>query len=161
VAVQLAAAAGASVIATARPAHHERLRELGADHVFDYEREDLAEAVRAVGPPDVVLDHRLDEYFQFDAAVADVGTRVVGIGNTEPAAGFEDVAAARSKDLSIVLMSMFNTPSFAAILEQLAALLESGSLDPVVARRYDLAGAAAAQQAVLEESFLGKLVVEP
>ena len=161
VAVQIAAAAGAETVATARPAYHDRLRTLGADHVFDYDREDLADAVRAVDPPDVVLDHRLDEYLQFDAAVADVGTRVVGIGNTEPAAGFEDVAAARSKDLSIVLMSMFNTPRFAPVLEELAALLETGDLDPVVARRYDLAEAADAQRAVLEDSFLGKLVVEP
>lgn len=161
VAVQIAAQAGAEVIATARPAHHDRLRTLGADHVFDYGREDLPEAVRGVASPDVILDHRLDEYLQFDAAVAEVGTRVVGIGNTVPAAGFEDVAAARSKDLSIVLMSMFNTPSFATVLADLAAMLEAGDLDPVVAQKYALTDAADAQRAVLDESFLGKLVVEP
>lgn len=161
VAVQIAAAAGAEVLATARPSQHDRLRALGADHVFDYEREDLAAAVGEVGAPDVVLDHRLDEYLQFDATVADVGTRVVGIGNTDPAAGFDDIAAARSKDLSIVLMSMFNTLDFRSVLSALADLLDSEALEPVVARRYDLEAAPEAQRAVLEDSFLGKLVVEP
>lgn len=161
VAVQLAAAAGAEVIATARPDTHDRLRDLGADHALDYRREDLADAVIDRGRPDVILDHRLDEYLQFDATVAHVGTRVVGIGNTEPEAGFADVAAARSNDLSLVLMSMFNTPEYTPILEKLAGLLETGELAPVVARAYELEAAAAAHEAVLEDRFFGKLVVEP
>lgn len=161
VAAQLAAAAGADVIATARPEYHERLEALGVTHTFDYRREDLAEAVIDVGRPDVILDHRLDEYLQFDATVGHVGTRVVGIGNTTPQAGFEDVAAARGKDLHLVLMSMFNTPSFRPILSQLATRLEAGDLQPEIARTYDLEDAAAAQRAVLDEQFFGKLVIQP
>jgi NADPH2:quinone reductase len=160
-AVQIAAAAGAEVVTTARPEYHDRLRELGADSVLDYRREDLAEAVLEGDRPDVILDHRLDDYLQFDASVAHVGTRVVGIGNTEPAAGFEDVAAARGKDLHLVLMSMFNAPNFGAILEDLGTLLEDGRLTPVVANRYGLEEAQAAQTAVLDDSFLGKLIIEP
>jgi NADPH2:quinone reductase len=161
VAVQLAAAGGATVIATARPEYQDRLAELGADSTFDYRREDLAEAVIDAGRPDVILDHRLDDYLQFDATVGHVGTRVVGIGNTNPAAGFEDVAAARAKDLQLVLMSMFNTPSYRPILSQLATRMDEGDLQPEIARTYDLAEAAAAQRAVLDDQFLGKLVVEP
>ena len=160
-AVQIADAAGAEVIATARPTHHERLRSLGADYAIDYRREDLEEAVLEAGQPDVILDHRLDDYLQFDASVAHVGTRVVGIGNTEPDAGFENIAAARGKDLSLVLMSMFNTPSFAPVLSELASLLETGDLEPFVAESYALEEAAAAQEAVMDGQFFGKLVIEP
>jgi NADPH:quinone reductase-like Zn-dependent oxidoreductase len=161
VAVQLAAAAGSEVIGTARPATHDRLRAFGVDHPLEYGREDLADAVVEIGRPDAILDHRLDDYLQFDAEVAQVGTRVVGIGNTEPAAGFSDVAAARGKDLSLVLMSMFNTPSYTPILETLAELLESGDLAVEIARTYALDAAPEAHRAVLEDQFLGKLVIEP
>ena len=44
-AVQLAAATGAHVLTTAAPECHDPLHELGADAVFDYARDDLADAV--------------------------------------------------------------------------------------------------------------------
>lgn len=46
-AVQLLAAAGAKVIATASPTNHAYVRGLGADVVLDYRRADLAAALRA------------------------------------------------------------------------------------------------------------------
>ncbi|MFB6136595.1 MAG: NADPH:quinone reductase [Halobacteriaceae archaeon] len=161
VAVQVAAASGGFVTATARPEYHDLLRGLGADAVLDYRRDDLADAVLEAGEPEVVLDHRLDDYLQFDADVAAQGARVVGIGNTSPEAGFEDVAAARAKELQVTLMSMYNTPDVGAVLERIADLLERGAVVPDVHRVYALDEAAEAQRAVLEDSFLGKLVVEP
>ena len=161
VAVQLADATGAQVLTTARSTFHDRLERLGADAVFDYRREDLAEAVADVAEPAVVLDHRLDEYLQFDADVARRGARVIGIGNTEAAAGFDDVAAARGKELSVVMMSMFNTPSYADVLSRLARLIEAGDIVPDIAETFALEEAAAAQRRVIEGRFFGKLVIEP
>lgn len=56
-AVQIAAAWGATVIATASPANHQRLESLGADHVVAYGA-GLVDAVRAIAPAgvDVSLD---------------------------------------------------------------------------------------------------------
>lgn len=159
-AVQVAAAAGAHVLATTNPDYSSELEELGADVVFDYARDDLAEAVQDAGSPDVILDHRLDDYLDFDATVAHTGTRVVGIGNTVPEAGWDNVAAARAKDIRLTLMSMFNTPRMADHLEKLARLMAAGDITPHVARSYDLADAADAQRDVMEESFLGKLVLD-
>jgi NADPH:quinone reductase-like Zn-dependent oxidoreductase len=51
--VQLAARAGATVIATARPGHEERLRALGAREIVDYTSEDVVTAVRARHPQNV------------------------------------------------------------------------------------------------------------
>ena len=161
VAVQIAAAAGADVTTTAAPDYHPRLGTLGADALFDYQREDLADAVADAGAPAVILDHRLDEYLQFDADVAATGARIVGIGNAEARAGFSDVAAARGSELRIHLMSVFNTPDVGAVLERLAGLLAAGDLTAEISRTYDLEAVGDAHGAVLEESFLGKLVVEP
>ena len=49
-AVQLAARRGAHVIATAKAAHHERVRALGAADVIDYTNEDVLDAVHARYP---------------------------------------------------------------------------------------------------------------
>lgn len=160
VAVQLASATGARVTTTASEEYHDRLEALGADTVLDYSRDDLADAVREAGAPDVILDHRLDDYLQFDADVATVGTRVVGIGNEGSAAGFDDISGARSKELSVTLMSMFNTPDISAVLERLSRLVADGEIVPEIAGVYGLDEVDSAQQDVIGDSFLGKLVVE-
>ena len=168
-AVQLAAAAGAQVLTTASPEYHDRLRELGADVVLDYHRDDLADAVVAAADPvagqpegvDVILDHRLHEYLQFDADVASTGCRVVGIGEKEQSVGFTQSSAARGKDLNLTLMSMFNTPDFRPPLSKLASLMASDELAIQVDETYGLDEAGEAQRAVLEDSFLGKLVITP
>ena len=168
-AVQLAAAAGAQVITTASPQFHDDLRELGADVVLDYSQDDLAERVGEAAETvagqadgvDVILDHRMHEYLSFDAEVASTGCRVVGIGEKDPQVGFRQSSAARGKDLSLQMMSMFNTPNFRPRLSKVASLLATDDLEITVANTYGLDEAGEAQRAVLEDSYLGKLVVTP
>jgi NADPH:quinone reductase-like Zn-dependent oxidoreductase len=161
-AVQLAAAAGAHVVTTAAPAYHDRLADLGADAVFDYADANLADAVvDETGGVDVVLDHRLDDYLQFDAEVAATGGRVVGIGENDPAVGFSNDGVARSKDVSYQFMSMYNTPRLADPLAGVAYLMGEGDVEIAVERTYDLDEAAEAQRAVMEESIFGKFVITP
>jgi NADPH:quinone reductase-like Zn-dependent oxidoreductase len=163
-AVQLAAAAGAQVIATAAPEYHDRVAELGADVVLDYGRDDLADAVVEAAKGDGVdltLDHRLDDYLQFDADVATTGGRVVGIGENDPEVGFDLSSSARGKDLQITMMSMFNTPDLSAPLRELAGQMAAGEFEIDVAQTYDLDDAGEAHRAVMEDSFLGKLVITP
>jgi NADPH2:quinone reductase len=162
-AVGIAAAVSARPIATAAPGCHDAVSRLGAETVLDYARDDLADAVReaADGGVDVVLDHRLDEYLQFDADVAAEGARVVGIGENSPDPGFTNDGAARSKDVRYQFMSMFNTPDLRVPLRGVVHLMATGALEINVARTYGLTEAGEAQRAVLEDSFLGKLVIEP
>jgi NADPH:quinone reductase-like Zn-dependent oxidoreductase len=162
-AVQIADAVSARTIATAAPEYHDAVAGFGAGTVLDYGREDLASAVEeaAGGGVDVVLDHRLDDYVQFDADVAAGGGRVVGIGENDPGPAFSAVGAARSKDVSYQFMSLFNTPDLRVPLRGVAHLMGTGRLSIEVARSYGLDEAAEAQRAVMEDSFLGKLVVEP
>ncbi len=178
-AVQIAAAVNAHVITTARPDYHEAVADLGADAVLDYGRDDLAAAVkgaanggspgtgggRSAGGPeggvDVVLDHRLDDYLQFDTEVANPHASIVGIGENDPEAGFSNVNASRNVDAGYTFMSLFNAPDLSEVLAGVSYLMETGALDISIARSYELDEAPEAQRAVMEDSFIGKLVIEP
>ena len=58
-------------------------------------------------------------------------------------------------------MSMFNTPDLRVPLRGVAHLMDAGALEVEVARRYGLEEAAEAHRDVMNDSFFGKLVVEP
>jgi NADPH2:quinone reductase len=163
VAVQVAAAVSARTITTADPSYHDTLSALGAGTVLDYNRDDLAEAIRAAsdGGVEVILDHRLEEYLQFDTDVAEPGATVVGIGENDPGPAFSNVATARAKDVEYRFMSLFNAPDLRVPLRGIAHLMTAEGLSIEVAQRYSLEEAAQAQRDVMNESFLGKLVIEP
>jgi len=118
------------------------------------------EAIADAGAPDVVLDTLADEYFELDAEVAAHGATIVGIGNESPTAPVP-MGPGKFKDLRFQTMSMFNAPDTGAVLSRLATLMAAGDVVPEIAGTYDLEGTADAQRDVIEESFLGKLVVTP
>lgn len=164
VGVQLAAAAGATVVTTAAPRFHDRIQEsFGASVVLDYDHSMLADAITeaADGGIDVILDHRCDAYLQLDATVAATGARIVGIGEASSNAGFDPLSAVRAKDLSYTFMSLFNSPDLRIPLQAIADRLEAGGLDIAVERTYSLDEAAAAHRDIKNESFCGKLVIVP
>lgn len=163
VAVQLAATAGATVVATAAPEYHDQLRNLGADAVFDYttEESELAEAIETVGSPDVILDHRVDEHLGLNTSVGAMESRVVAIDSTGSKVAYPDAGEARLKSTSLHNIAFVGLSSYRSQLERLAHLLEADDLTAVVARSYDLDNVADAHKAIAEDSFFGKLVVEP
>jgi len=121
-AVQIAAAAGARVVAVASPSNHDYLRSLGASEVFDYHAADWAQQVRAVvsGGADLL----------FDGAGGQTRDQAL------------DAVRDGGRAISIVLQGAVLQPergitgeSFAAHgsrsrLEQLAALVDAGKLRP-------------------------------
>lgn len=163
VGVQIAAGLGSRVVTTARPEYHDQLSSLGADEVLDYRQEDLEEAVLEAtqGGPDVIVDHMLERYLQFDCDVAVPYARIVLYRNRHRKACFTDVPAAGGKELDFTLMSAYNTPRLADPLTRIGRLLSDGWLDVTVAESYALEDAAAAHRHVREESFVGKLVITP
>jgi NADPH2:quinone reductase len=161
VAIQLAETMGARVHATASPEHFETLADLGADEVFDYAREDLEAAVVDAGGADAIVDLHMDQYLQFNADVANVGARVIGIGNDTAQGGFDDIGVTKGKEIRYQFMSMYNTDDIGAVLARLADLCARGEVSPVIHETYEFAEAADAQRAVLEDSFVGKLVLTP
>ncbi|MXR53028.1 zinc-binding dehydrogenase [Halovenus sp. WSH3] len=166
VAVGFAAALGATPVATARPEYHDAVRGLGAAAVIDYTRDDLTEAaVEATGGADLVLDALPGTYFDTDVAVAGFGGDVSVLAGDE--ATLSDVPAARSKELDIHMMSMSNlathpdAPDIGPILDRLGRLVAEDRLEVVIDRTYPLEDAAQAHRAIMEESFLGKIVLTP
>jgi NADPH:quinone reductase-like Zn-dependent oxidoreductase len=166
VAASLANTMGASVVCTARPEYHDSLRDLGAEAVVDYKRDDLVKAAReATGGADVVLDAMPDEYIEADVDIAGLGGDIVIIAGGETT--FPSTSPARSKELDVHMMSMSNLasnpemPDIAPILEHLAELVAEDRLEVVIDRTYPLEEGAEAHRAVMEESFLGKIVVLP
>ena len=121
-AVQIAAAAGARVVAVASPPNHDYLLSLGVGEVFDYHAPDWTQQVRAVVPGGVDL--------LFDGAGGQTRDQAL------------DAVRDGGRAISIVLQGTplqlergITGESFAAHggrarLEQLAALVDSGKLRP-------------------------------
>jgi NADPH2:quinone reductase len=161
-AVQIAASAGATVIATAgTDAACERLRDLGATTALRYDSETLADDVVAATDGEgveTVLDHRLEQYLQTDLQVLTEGGDLVAImGNIPATSGVPFY----TKEVTVEALRMDNHPVRAPTLARLVRLMERGDLTPVVADTYDLEETPAAQADVLAGGYVGKLVVTP
>lgn len=158
-AVQLARAWGATVVATASPANHARLRELDATPVAY--GEGLAERVREAAPNgiDLVLDAAgTDEALAVSLELVDdpskIGTIVVGAKAAElgirawsggsPVPLTDEEKALRREGPSVAL-----------------DLIAQGELDIEIGRRYPLAEAAEAQRASEAGDVRGKIVLIP
>lgn len=92
-AIQLAVAAGYSVVTTASPHNHDGLRALGADHVVDYR------SASAVSDIVALLDGR---------SVA--GVFAIGTGSAEPALSIAIATGARRVSLASPSVSMSSLP---------------------------------------------------
>jgi NADPH:quinone reductase len=155
-AVQLAAARGATVIATAAAAKHELLRELGATPVAY--GTGLADRVRAAAPGGV------------DAAIDLIGTDEAVDVSLELVADRQRIATiaafGRAADAGIKLLG--NGPGAdpgddvrAAARRQLTRAYEDGTLRVLVARAYPLADAAEAHRDIMRGHTTGKIVLNP
>jgi NADPH2:quinone reductase len=141
-AVQLAAAAGASVIAPGLPEDEAYLRELGASQVPARDG-DLAAAVRELAPSGVdgILDGVSYPRGTYDELLAP-GGRLVSPNN---AAGDGP--------------GRTNVMSEPQLIGQVARHLTEGSLKVHIQRSWDLAEAPAALQALTDEHTQGKLAI--
>ncbi|GAA2159358.1 zinc-binding dehydrogenase [Actinomadura napierensis] len=104
-AVQIAKARGAHVIGTARAAKHAFLRELGADELVDYTRDDFAEVVRDV---DVVLDPIAGDYGPRSLRTLKDGGILIDVRGTGPD---RTEVRARAEELGLRFVQFGFTPS--------------------------------------------------
>jgi len=161
-AVQIAAAGGADVIATAGSTDAcDRVRELGASTAMRYDSDTLAEDVLSATGGDgveTVLDHRLEAYLDLDLEVVAEGGQIVAImGHVPEANGLPFY----SKEVALRALRMDNYPVRRPVLERLGRLLRRGDLAGVVAEAYGLDEVAQAHRDVLAGGYVGKLVVTP
>ncbi|MEW2087332.1 zinc-binding dehydrogenase [Streptomyces sp. NPDC005283] len=176
---QLAVHHGVRVIGTASPAKHAAVRALGAEPL-DYRAPALVDAVRELAPNGVqaVFDHvggsGLDDSW---AMLADDGTLVSfdsSVAGYLPGQWFRPHVPAlrrtvvrffaRLVRLTRRRQTMYYVkpgPDFHTDLAALYRLVDEGVLQPRIAGRHALDGAAGAVRALLEGSTLGKHVLIP
>ncbi|MEV4313873.1 NADPH:quinone oxidoreductase family protein [Actinocrispum sp. NPDC049592] len=165
-AVTMAKHYGATVIATASPSKHDRVR--GADHVLDSLDGDLAAAVqRLTGGADVVLESGGGATFKASLAAAKPVTgRVVvfGLAGGEAAiTNWELVYKHQVRLIGLNIGALIqNAPAvFGELMGELAALIAGGVLAPVQPTVYDLADGPKALAELAARATVGKLALRP
>jgi len=154
-AVQIANAYGADVTAVCRTENVDLARQLGADRVFDYTRDDY------------LLEQRYDAIFdngggrslrQLRRAVAPDGVVVLNCGQDRSliVAGLATRLVFRRRDVK-----QFTRKVTRDYLLELSALVEDSSVTPVVDRTYELAETPAAMSYLMARHPRGKVVVTP
>jgi NADPH:quinone reductase len=156
IAVQLAAARGATVIATASEPRHDLLRELGAIPVAY--GAGLAERVRAAAPGgvDAALDLvGTDEAVETSLELVTDRNRIVTIAAFGRAAqdGIRLIGGGPGADPGTEVRSAARQP--------LAQQVADGRLRLIVARTYPLTEAAAAHRQIISGHTTGKIVLIP
>jgi putative PIG3 family NAD(P)H quinone oxidoreductase len=165
-AIQMAKAAGAKVIATARGADKaEAARKLGADVAVDTRTEDFAEVAKREGGADVVLDMVGGDYFAKELDALNTGGRIVFIASL----GGGEVALPifRIMQKRAVVTGSTLRPRPADEKARLAAEVErvvwpwiaAGKLKPQVDATFPLVDAAKAHAHLETGAHLGKIVL--
>ena len=147
-AVQLGRWKGAHVIATASTGNLDLVRRLGADEVIDYTAVRFEDELHDL---DVVLDTVGGEVTDRSWGVLRPGGMLVVIAGTPDT----ETAAARGVRTSGTQAPAVTSP----ILAKLAALVESGELDPQVGETFALADAARAHAASETGHGHGRIVL--
>jgi NADPH:quinone reductase-like Zn-dependent oxidoreductase len=154
-AVQIAKACGAHATAVCRIEKVEVARRLGADRVFDYTREDYLREQRY----DAIFDNGGGRSLrELRRAVAPDGVVVLNCGQdvSLAVAGFGARLVLRRRDVKQFVRKVTRRD-----LLELAALVESGSVTPLVDRTYPLAETPAAITYLMARHPRGKVVVTP
>ena len=158
-AVQLAKILGAAeVTGVCSTAKAGLVRSLGADHVIDYTREDVADGSRRY---DLIIDINGDTPPSgLRRALTPTGTLVIagGEGGKWTGMGRQLRALAQSSFVRQRLTTFISTQRLADI-EELSRLVEAGQLTPVLDRSYPLAEAPAAVDYLCAGHARGKVAV--
>ncbi len=173
-AIQLAARAGARVVATAGSAAKlAACRELGADVTVDYKTEDFVERVRAEtggAGADVVLDNMGAAYLARNVDVLAVGGRLVVIGMQGGTRAELDLGELLAKRASVAATALRSRPPtgpggkegiVAAVRAHVWPDVERGVVRPVVDRRLPMSRAAEAHRVVEASEHVGKVLLLP
>ena len=167
-AIQLAAARGATVYATAGSAEKCRFCEdLGAHRAINYRDEDFAAVMKEVGGVDVVLDMVGGDYAQknINSLRPDGRLVIIGfLGGPKTADfNFTKIMTQRLTVTGSTLRprSATDKAAIAATLaDQVWPLLADGAIEPVIAQVFDLDQAAEAHRLMESSTHMGKILLK-
>lgn len=161
-AVQLAAAAGAEVIATCSPRDAARVTGAGAAHVLNYRDADLAAQINAIGPVDRAIEVELGTNATLLAEVmAPLGTIAV-YGSALEMTPILPFGPMLFKALKIDITLIYILPEFqrAAMIDRLHDALTAGALVPAVHGMMPLSDTARAHTIVETGGRAGAMLIE-
>jgi NADPH:quinone reductase-like Zn-dependent oxidoreductase len=150
-AVQIAAAVGASPVAVASPHNHAYLRGLGASEVFDYHAADWVRQVRAAVPGGVDL--------LFDAAGGPTGAEAVGAVRDGGRAIFIVPRDSTDQLERGITGEWFASAINRQRLEAVGRMVDAGTVRPQVQTVMPLAQAREALARVADRHTQGKIVL--
>jgi putative PIG3 family NAD(P)H quinone oxidoreductase len=165
-AIQLAAARGAEVYATAGSDDKlELCRSLGATRAISYRDEDFVEVLREVGGADVILDNMGASYLGRNVDALATGGRLVIIGMQGGTKGELDINALLRKRASVTATSLRARPLAekaaicCGVVENVWPLVASGAIRPIVENTMSLDDVATAHQLMEDGGHSGKIVL--
>jgi NADPH2:quinone reductase len=166
-AIQLAHAAGATVLATiAGDERVERIKVLGLDHAIDHHTTDVVEAVMGLTGGrgvDLVIDPVGSTLRKSLAALRPEG-RLVVVGNA--GASMLDIDAwsvlqANQSVLGVFMATQLEKPKVRAAVAGLFERVAIGELDVVIDRRFGLDEVAEAHRYAETKTSIGRVVIKP
>ena len=170
-AIQIAAALGARVIATAGgPERVRRCAELGADVVIDHRSEDFLARVRdetGGRGVDVVLDVVGGAYLERNVEVLATGGRLAVIGLQRGRTGELDLGALMAKRATVLGTTLRSRPAaekagiVADVVANVWPMVADRRLRPVIQERLPLADGARAHELLEAGQVFGKLLLIP
>jgi NADPH:quinone reductase len=164
-AVQLARAAGLTVIGTAGTDRGAKLvRDLGASHVLNHRQPDYLTEVLKITENrgvDIILEMLANENLAKDLAVLARNGRVIVIGNRGKVEIDARELMVRDAETRGMMLFSASASEKASIHAALRAGLESGTVKPVIARELPLAEASRAHELLMEPGAGGKIILVP
>ena len=165
-AIQMGKAYGATVIATARgPTKAAAAKALGADVAIDAEAQDFAEAVKAQGGCDVVLEMIGGDYFPKSLDAVRAKGRIVYIGAQAGTQVTLNIGKLMLKQAVVTGSTLRGRAAdekarITAAVEATAwPWIVAGKVKPQVHAAFPLAEAAAAHQALESGAVIGKVIL--
>jgi len=166
-AVEIGKLMGARVIACARGAEKlDVARAAGADHLIDAKREDIREAVRALGGADVVYDPVGGEQFEaaFRATRPEGRILVIGFASGKVPEVKPNHMLVKNIDLLGFYWGGYMKFRPAVVTDSLAQIfrwLEEGRIRPHISHRLPLDRAGEGLELLRQRKSTGKVIIEP
>ena len=158
--VQIAKSLGAEVTAVCSTRNVEMVRAIGADHVFDYTKEDYTESGKHY---DLILDMVGNHSLSVNKRVLTPDGTFIIVGG-----GKGNWLGPMIGPIKALLLSPFVDQEFVMILAEMRAddlailgeLMQAGTVTPVIDSRYPLSEVAAALEHSEEGHARGKIIIE-
>ena len=167
IAIQMAKANGAYVIGVDHTSRLEYMRTLGADQVIDYTQEDVTELIQDI---DLIVDVASTLSLSGSKRILKPDGLIVIIGHDHYGARGRKTLGGIPYFFGLMLWARFDRhlpwPSFDTMekrdaMETLRGMIQSGALNPVVARTYSLSEVPAAIRCLQVGQACGRIVIVP